>query len=64
MRERMILNYRAVGEEAVMHSQVANPILTEETTIFFVECAECGPIGLFSDTAVVDAMLDHAKAGV
>lgn len=47
-----------------MHTQVANPIATEEGTVFFVECAECGPLGLFSDTSVVDEMLDHAKAGV
>ena len=43
-----------------MHTQVAHPIATEEETLYLVECAECGPLGLFSAASVAESMYQHA----
>ena len=61
----MILIHIAPGKEAVMHTQTAEPILTEDGTVYFVECAQCGPLGMVAgDTAAVTGfMYDHALAG-
>lgn len=55
----MILTHIQAGKEAVMHTQTAYALLTEAGHVHFVECDECGPLGMTTDAT--DFMLAHCR---